>query len=195
MAAKPTTMTYKIAIQLHLVAEGCTIWSSYSRWPVWKLLDTPSSKTKINMNTVLIQLEDNTVWSKDTFNFNFNSCSQFSLNSWHIRGTFCPPPPYLECHHHSFWKQRKGTRFHLPIRFIQHQNARYYYIEPSLWLPFFYIFMMVICKNINILYKVIYIYIYNNEIYLYTYKKHKFMALSACFLSSVFFYFHMCFKN
>jgi hypothetical protein len=32
----------KIAIQLHLVAESCTIWSSRSRRPVQKLLDTAS---------------------------------------------------------------------------------------------------------------------------------------------------------
>jgi hypothetical protein len=32
---------YKIAIQLHLVAESCTICSSRSRRPVRKLLDTP----------------------------------------------------------------------------------------------------------------------------------------------------------
>jgi hypothetical protein len=42
MAAKLTRLTHKIAIQLHLVAESCTICSSRSRWPVWKLLDTTS---------------------------------------------------------------------------------------------------------------------------------------------------------
>jgi len=42
MAAKLTRLTHKIAIQLHLVAESYTICSSPSRWPVWKLLDTPS---------------------------------------------------------------------------------------------------------------------------------------------------------
>jgi len=41
MAAKVTRLTHKIAIQLHLVAESCTICSSHSRWPVWKHLDTP----------------------------------------------------------------------------------------------------------------------------------------------------------
>jgi len=41
MAAKLTRLTHKIAIQLHLVAESCTVCSSCSRWPVWKLLDTP----------------------------------------------------------------------------------------------------------------------------------------------------------
>jgi hypothetical protein len=42
MAAKLTTVTHKIATQLHLVAESCTICSSRSRRPVRKLLDTPS---------------------------------------------------------------------------------------------------------------------------------------------------------
>jgi hypothetical protein len=41
LAAKLTRLTHKIAIQLHLVAESCTILSSRSRWPVRKLLDTP----------------------------------------------------------------------------------------------------------------------------------------------------------
>jgi hypothetical protein len=41
MAEKLTRMTHKIAIQLHLVAEGSTICSSRSRRPVRKLLDTP----------------------------------------------------------------------------------------------------------------------------------------------------------
>jgi hypothetical protein len=42
MAAKLTRLTHKIVIQLHLVVESCTICSSCSRWPVQKLLDTPS---------------------------------------------------------------------------------------------------------------------------------------------------------
>jgi len=32
---------YKTAIKLRLVAESCTICSSCSRRPIWKLLDTP----------------------------------------------------------------------------------------------------------------------------------------------------------
>jgi hypothetical protein len=40
MAAKLTRLTHKIAIQLHPVAESCTIFSSRSRRPVRKLLDT-----------------------------------------------------------------------------------------------------------------------------------------------------------
>jgi len=42
MAAKLITLTHKTAIQLHPVAESCTICSSRSRLPVRKLLDTPS---------------------------------------------------------------------------------------------------------------------------------------------------------
>jgi len=36
MAAKLTSLTHKLAMQLHLVAESCTICSSCSRWPVRK---------------------------------------------------------------------------------------------------------------------------------------------------------------
>jgi hypothetical protein len=39
MAAKLTRLTHKIAIQLHLVAESCTICSSLSRRSVRKLFD------------------------------------------------------------------------------------------------------------------------------------------------------------
>jgi hypothetical protein len=42
MAANLTRLTHKIAIQLHLVAESFTIYSSRLRRPVRKLLDTPS---------------------------------------------------------------------------------------------------------------------------------------------------------
>jgi hypothetical protein len=42
MAAKLTRLTHKIAIQLHLVAESFTVCSSRARWPVRKLLGTPS---------------------------------------------------------------------------------------------------------------------------------------------------------
>jgi hypothetical protein len=42
MAAKLTRLAHKIAVQLHLVAESCTIYSSCSRRPVRKVLDTHS---------------------------------------------------------------------------------------------------------------------------------------------------------
>jgi hypothetical protein len=41
-AAKLTRLTHKISIQLHLLADSCTICSSCSRRPVRKLLDTRS---------------------------------------------------------------------------------------------------------------------------------------------------------
>jgi hypothetical protein len=46
MAAKLTRLTHKIAIQLHLMAESCTICSFRSRRPVRKLLHTPSYRRK-----------------------------------------------------------------------------------------------------------------------------------------------------
>jgi hypothetical protein len=42
MAAKLTRLTHKVAIQLHLVVESCTICSSRSTRPARKLLHTPS---------------------------------------------------------------------------------------------------------------------------------------------------------
>jgi hypothetical protein len=42
MAAKLTRLTHKIVIQLHLVAERCTICSSRCRRPVRELLGTPA---------------------------------------------------------------------------------------------------------------------------------------------------------
>jgi len=42
MAAKLTRLAHKVAIQLHLVGESCTLCSSRSRRPVRKLLVTPS---------------------------------------------------------------------------------------------------------------------------------------------------------
>jgi len=48
MAAKLTRLTHKIAIQLHLVAESCTICGSRVRRPLRKLLDTHSYMTKLS---------------------------------------------------------------------------------------------------------------------------------------------------
>jgi len=42
MAAKPTRLTHKLAIRLHLEAESRTICSTRSRWPLRKLLDISS---------------------------------------------------------------------------------------------------------------------------------------------------------
>jgi hypothetical protein len=48
MAAKLTKLTHRIAIQLHVVAESCIIFSSRFRWPVLKLLNTPSYRVITN---------------------------------------------------------------------------------------------------------------------------------------------------
>jgi len=47
MAAKLTRLTYRIAIQLYIVAESCTICSSCPRQPVRKLLDTSLYKERV----------------------------------------------------------------------------------------------------------------------------------------------------
>jgi hypothetical protein len=58
-AAKLARLTHRIAIQLHLMAEICTICSSRSRRPVRKLLDAPSYTEKrvaIREEVVMISL-------------------------------------------------------------------------------------------------------------------------------------------
>jgi hypothetical protein len=47
--AKLTRLTHKIAIQLHLVAQSCSICSFNSRRPVRKLVDAPSYKCGLLM--------------------------------------------------------------------------------------------------------------------------------------------------
>jgi hypothetical protein len=47
--AKLTRLTHKTTVQLHLVAESCTICSPRSRRPVRKLLDTPSYNIKMHL--------------------------------------------------------------------------------------------------------------------------------------------------
>jgi len=49
MAAKLTTLSYKIVIQLHLVTEYCTICNSRPWRPVRKPLDTPSLCVYVRM--------------------------------------------------------------------------------------------------------------------------------------------------
>jgi hypothetical protein len=65
VVAKLTTLTHKIAIQLHLVAEICTTCSSRSRWPVRKLLDTPSYiKVLWNIKQTVVHQEYLSVYIK-----------------------------------------------------------------------------------------------------------------------------------
>jgi len=47
MATELNRLANKIAIQLHLVAESCTICCYCSRWPVQKLLDATSYLTQV----------------------------------------------------------------------------------------------------------------------------------------------------
>jgi hypothetical protein len=100
MAAKLTTLTHKIAIQLYPVAESCTICSSRSRRPVRKILDTPSC-TKSNGIT------DQNGWSdfnlnnwystprSITSNAKAHHCTRFWSSSTHIRFTTCVPKIHL----------------------------------------------------------------------------------------------------
>jgi hypothetical protein len=64
MAAKLTRLTHKIAIQLHLVAESCTICSSFSRRPVRKLLDTRSyiRKNLIYTGHLVLLVKSRMLW-------------------------------------------------------------------------------------------------------------------------------------
>jgi hypothetical protein len=47
MEAKLTRLAHKIAIQLHLMAESCSVCRSRSRLPIRELLDTPSWKLHV----------------------------------------------------------------------------------------------------------------------------------------------------
>jgi hypothetical protein len=57
MTVKLTRLTRKIAIQLRLVAESCTICSSYSRQSAQKLLDTLVCVCEILEMCVCIEIE------------------------------------------------------------------------------------------------------------------------------------------
>jgi hypothetical protein len=75
MAAKLIRLTHKIAIQLHLVAESCTICSSWSRRPVRKLLDTPSCsqpkrKKRVKRQVTLCSKGTELVYSCATIEWN-----------------------------------------------------------------------------------------------------------------------------
>jgi hypothetical protein len=57
VAAKLIRLTHKTAMQLHLVAENCTICSSRSRWPVRKLFEyTLVCVVLVNLNVLNLNL-------------------------------------------------------------------------------------------------------------------------------------------
>jgi hypothetical protein len=65
MAAKLTRLTHKIAIQLHLVAESCTICSPRSRRPDRKLLVTPSYLVRSGFeHEILVWIATTTVYTR-----------------------------------------------------------------------------------------------------------------------------------
>jgi hypothetical protein len=75
MTAKLTRLAHKIAIQLHLVAQSCTICSSRSRQPVRKLLDTPSYfPSKLTTRLHLVPR------SKNEWSYTFTL--QYAFMSW-----------------------------------------------------------------------------------------------------------------
>jgi hypothetical protein len=63
MAIKLTRLTHTIAIQVHLVAESCTICSSRSKRPVRKLLDTPSYMQYIRTGIAQWYMDYDTGWA------------------------------------------------------------------------------------------------------------------------------------
>jgi hypothetical protein len=81
MAVKLTGLTHKIAIQLHLVVESCTVCSFRSRRPVRKLLDTHS-------------------YFVVPYNMNLGKCPQIfsgiSLISFLPSNDAPPPPPFSQ---------------------------------------------------------------------------------------------------
>jgi hypothetical protein len=82
MVAKLTRLTHKIAIQLRLVAESCTIRSYRSKRPVWKLLDTPL------YTSVQLQLEFTLRWGNERNSLHFRVISLVELRGYTSRMTF-----------------------------------------------------------------------------------------------------------
>jgi hypothetical protein len=106
MAAKLTRLTHKIAIQLHLVAESCTIFSSHSRRSVWKLLDTPSYVSRWVL-TILTFLLSTTPWRRIR-RVEVQLHAFFDLGTrWRWLVSFKPRP---------LWSQGKSLRYPLDRR-------------------------------------------------------------------------------
>jgi hypothetical protein len=114
MAAKLTRLTHKIAIQLHLVAESCTICSSHSWQPFQKFLDTTSCarliKIELNMFYVDCGCWGNPPLKNSHWRIQRNHTKlQFSImnlwTTWTSRSTpHCPLTNYIH--------QRKCSSLH-----------------------------------------------------------------------------------
>jgi hypothetical protein len=87
MAAKLARLTHKIMIQLHLVAESCTICSSHSRRPIRKLLDTPSSSSD-----GMLGADRKQTFYKITSNIIFVVCRLYTLINAKWRSCVCCSP-------------------------------------------------------------------------------------------------------
>jgi hypothetical protein len=110
MTAKLTRLIHKIAIQLHLVAETCTICSYRSRRPVRKLLDKLSYKLAHSFNVVAwrnIALCSRCAGGRVGYIFNMhcpcgilNPCTETSVvwpdgqSQWHIHCGFLGSKSY-----------------------------------------------------------------------------------------------------
>jgi hypothetical protein len=102
-ASKLTRLTHKIAIQLHLGAESYTIYSSRSRRPVQKLLDTPSYNTASLTNVFYVRNFINIIYEK------YASTSQFifqhNIQERLFHRNSPPPPRSLACSvGHLLWR-------------------------------------------------------------------------------------------
>jgi len=99
MAAKLTRLTHKIATQLHLVTGSCTIYSSRTRRPVRKLLDTPTYSVELHehiMNT--------TTFVKIQKHFSFARYN--NPNNWYS----------VLLHHHRVWSSHEPNYRNLDVR-------------------------------------------------------------------------------
>jgi len=79
MVAKLTRLTHKVAMQLHLVVESCSICSSHSRQSVWKLMGTPSYKAPhyVAFSTLMLLPPSQVhIFSLDTL-YGTNICRKF----------------------------------------------------------------------------------------------------------------------
>jgi hypothetical protein len=85
MATKLTRLTHKIAMQLLLVAENCTLCSFRSRLSVQKLLDTPSYKLLVVYSTR--QIFNNGVGSYLSAAVNMFGCLRNPPSVYHLDQT------------------------------------------------------------------------------------------------------------
>jgi hypothetical protein len=165
IAAKVTRLTHRIAIQLHLVAESCTICSSRSRWPVRKLLDTPLyvslltlNSTCLYINIALSATDVSADRGKDhvlvTFTLLNQSQEAAGASSWHS-----PPSSaevknawnYTFTPHTSSWNgaQRKLYKLYIKLHFTEHRTNNPFPANCGTDLVVSQLKWLVFCKRQN----------------------------------------------